>query len=423
MPTIRELKEQRAQVIVQARNLYDAAKKDNRDVLNDTERAEFDKRMAAVDEIDAQIRSLEQHEADGHRLRALEESLSRADNRRTHPPDPQNRNARNGRNAGADRGSEEYRSTFSGYIRGELPIHEVERRGMLLGTNSAGGYMSLPTDLADELLETIDDMCDLYSMCTKLVVDGATSVGIPKISARGDDADWTTEIQSVTADTGLTFARGDLTPIMLTKLIKAARVFLNRVRNSESVLFKQLGRLFGVTWEKALLTGSGSGQPRGIFTASASGIPTSRDVSTGNTITEISYDGLINAKYTLKQAYLRRPTTVWIANPAFMANVLKLRDGQDRPLFCPGDQQGRDDMLLGIPVRFSEFAPNTWTTGQYVAALGDMSQMYIAEAVGGYSVQVVDQTYAATNEIGIFGRLEADANAQQAEAFVRVTLA
>lgn len=420
MATIRELKEQRSVLILQARGLHDAAKRDNRDVLNDTERSEFDARLQAVDALDAQIRSQEQHEAGAARLRALEDSLSRADNRRTAPPPPQNRNTR--RTSGPDLSSPEYRETFGDYLRANIPLGAVEQRGMLLGTTTAGGYMSIPTDLAGILLETIDDMCDLYSMCSKLQLDGATSVGIPKISVRGDDADWTTEIQSVTADTGLTFARGDLTPILLTKLIKASRVFLNRVSNAEMVLMQQMGRLFAVTWEKALHTGSGSAQPRGIFTASASGIPTSRDVSTGNTTTEVTYEGLIRAKYTLKQAYLRRPTTVWIAHPNFMANVLLMVDNQNRPLFIPGDQSGRDDTLLGIPVRFSEFAPNTYTTGQYVAALGDMSQMYIAEA-GGYGVQVVDQLYAATNEIGLFGRLEADANAQQAEAFVRVALA
>jgi hypothetical protein len=58
----------------------------------------------------------------------------------------------------------------------------------------------------------------------------------------------------------------------------------------------RLAYKFGVTQEKAYLTGDGNQKPLGVFTASNDGISTGRDVSTGNTTTAITFDGLIEAK-------------------------------------------------------------------------------------------------------------------------------
>lgn len=414
--SIREIRSQRAELITKAQKLYADAKADGREVLNDTERPQFDALLAGVTPLDEQIRQHEQAETERANVNALAASLAQPTARRSAPPEPQNRNSRRRINEG-----QEYRDVFDQYFSGKLPMSQVEERGMVLGTDASGGYMSLPTDLAKFMLETIDDTCDIHMMATHLSVSGATTVRIPKVTVRGDDADWTTEIQSITADTSLAFGKTDLTPIMLTKLVKISRVLLTRVPAAQALVLKQMGRLFGVTWEKAALTGTGSGQPLGIFVASSSGISTGRDMSTGNTQTEVSYEGLLRAKYSVKQAYLARPTCKWIAHPNFMVNVLLLVDGMNRPIFVPG-AEGREDTLLGKPIRYSEFAPNTWTTGLYVAAIGDISEYYIADA-GDYSVQVADQLYAATNEIGFIGRCEQDGKPGQEEAFARVKLA
>jgi HK97 family phage major capsid protein len=50
-------------------------------------------------------------------------------------------------------------------------------------------------------------------------------------------------------------------------------------KDAENEVTNELGYKFGVTEEKAFLTGDGSGKPLGVFTASASGISTARDVT------------------------------------------------------------------------------------------------------------------------------------------------
>ena len=177
--TIRELKEQRTKLITEARGVYDSAKADNRETLNTEERLRYDATLAAVGEIDKQITEHERAEEDRAALTKLEADAKRPEQRRSAPPVDRNEDR------GNPLASPEYRAEFGKYFRSGVMS---EQRAMSLGSNSTGGYMSLPLDLSKILLKTIDDMCDIYADATKLQVNDAIAVGIPKITARGEDA-------------------------------------------------------------------------------------------------------------------------------------------------------------------------------------------------------------------------------------------
>jgi HK97 family phage major capsid protein len=70
----------------------------------------------------------------------------------------------------------------------------------------------------------------------------------------------------------------------------------------------------------------------------------------------------------------------------------------------------------------SEWAPNTFTTGQCVGLLGDFSHYWIADALS-MQIQRLNELYAETNQVGFIGRLETDGAPVLEEAFVRVKLA
>ena len=119
--------------------------------------------------------------------------------------------------------------------------------------------------------------------------------------------------------------------------------------------------------ETAYLTGSGSQQPLGVFTASSDGISTSRDVNTGSG-TSITYDGLGDAKYSLKSQYRNggsRGGARWLFHRDGVKIIAKLKDGENQPLLRPGRGLLDDDpdSILGFPFDESEKAPNTFTSG------------------------------------------------------------
>ena len=75
------------------------------------------------------------------------------------------------------------------------------------------------------------------------------------------------------------------------------------LENFLSIVRDQLACKFGITQEKAFMTGSGAGQPERD--------QHDRHVATGNGATAIGADSLINAKYALKAQYQRTATNAW----------------------------------------------------------------------------------------------------------------
>jgi HK97 family phage major capsid protein len=219
----------------------------------------------------------------------------------------------------------------------------------------------------------------------------------------------------------MAFAKRELHPHPAAKRILVSTFLLNNsVLPADPIVRDQLAYKFGITQEKAFMTGSGAGQPLGVFTASPNGIDTDRDVSTGNETTSIGADGLINAKYALKAQYQK--TARWIFHRDAISGIRKLKDDNKQYLWQPGLIADKPDTILELPFFMSEYAPNTFTTGKYVGIIGDFSFYWIADSME-FSIQVLKELYAESNQIGYIGRMECDAQPVLSEAFVRVKLA
>jgi HK97 family phage major capsid protein len=219
----------------------------------------------------------------------------------------------------------------------------------------------------------------------------------------------------------MAFGKRALKPQPLAKGIKVSRPLLRKSAIAADALVRErLAYKFGVTQEQGFMTGTGANQPLGLFTASANGISTGRDVSTGNTTTALTFDGLQEAKYTLKGAYWA--AAQWIFHRNAVKMIAKLKDGDGRYIWQDSVQVGQPAMLLGLPFNVSEYAPNTFTTGLYVGILGDYTNYWIVDSLM-FEIQALFELYAATNEVGYFGRAEVDGMPVLEEAFIRVTLA
>lgn len=298
-----------------------------------------------------------------------------------------------------------------------------QERALSSGLDTEGGYLVMPEQFANELIEAVKDIVIMRQFARTFKVNNATSLGIPSLDTRPDDADWTVELATGSEDSAMAFGKRVLKPHPLGKLVKVSRELLREsVMPVEQILMEQLAFKFGVAEEKGFLVGTGSNQPLGVFTAHANGISTGRDVSTGNTTSSIATDGIKEAKYSLKQQYQMSPSTAWIFHRDAVKQISKLKDGEGRYLWEDSIKVGTTPMLEGIPVMQSEFAPNTFTTGLYVGLLGDMRNYWIADSLD-YSVQRLNELYAVTNQVGFIGRKATDGMPVLEEAFARVTLA
>jgi HK97 family phage major capsid protein len=422
MPTSIELREKRAGLIAQARSSWDAAQaRENGATAED--RAEMDRVLAAANELNGDIRRIESMEL-------AERDLDRP-GERVSAPLSESRGSRI-QTLAEYRSSQEYRDLFRNWFQsGRMDLSTVppEFRDTILGTDSKGGYLSLPIQLAQEIVKQVYDYCFIRKNpftgapnATRVQLAEAKAVGIPQLATRMADANWTTEVQAVTEDTTMILNRRDLYPSLVSKLSLVSIRMLYGSTNIESLITTELAYKFALTEEKAFLTGSGSGQPLGIFTASANGIPTSRDVTGSNTTTAITADTLFAMKYSIKAPYRTDPSFAWLWSRSAINSIMTLKDSYGRYLWEPSLQLGTPDRLLNIPVNESEWVPNTFTTGLYVGALGALRYYWIAD-VDDLQVQRLVERYADTNQIGFIGRRYVDGSPVLGEAFARCKLA
>jgi len=394
----RRLREQRAQLIAQCRQILDRAESEGRSLTAEEQR-QYDSLFGEADSLAQRIDRQE-------RLHDLENDGSNGNE--SISPDEARRYA-------------VFQRAFPLWLTGDvLGLTDRERRALQQDLDVSGGYLVPPQQFIQNLIAAVDDLAYIRQWATVFTLNGADSLGAPVLENDPADADWTTELATGSEDSTMDFGKRELHPHPLAKRIKISRTLARNVPNATDMVRDRLAYKFGVTFEKACLTGNGSGQPLGLFTASDDGISTGRDVSTDNTTTAISADNLVEVKYTLKPQYW--PTARWLFHRDGVKQVAKLKDGEGQYLWRESVRSGEPDRLLGLPVFMSEFAPNTFTASQYVGILGDFSQYWIADVMT-LEFQLLQELYAETNQIGLIGRMESDGMPAQEEGFVRVQLA
>lgn len=446
--TIKELKEKRADLVTNSRKLIDTADAEKRDMTTEESR-QFDGMSDDIGDISDAIDSKEKDQDRRSRLQDWESNLDKApDVPRDQPQGHDGARAdgkpfelelRDDRIGGKrilefrkdspkqeerrlwERGQAQFNVAFRQYLfAGKDGLTSEMRATLQAGDNEGGGYL-VPTQFVARLIKFVDDLVFIRQRATVLPMISGDSVGFPSLETDPDDFEWTTELQTGSEDTSMTFGQRELAPHPLAKRIKISNKLMRASALSiEDLVIQRLGYKIGVTEEKAFLTGNGNQRPLGVFTASDQGVSTSRDVSTDNTATSITFDGLKNAKYTLKSQYW--PRARWMFHRDAVKQISKLKDGEGQYLWQPSVVVGDPDRLLMFPMDVSEFAPNTFTTGQYVGILCDWSWYWIADSLM-MSMQRLVELYAETNQTGFIGRKETDAMPVLEEAFVRVKLA
>ena len=142
-----------------------------------------------------------------------------------------------------------------------------------------------------------------------------------------------------------------------------------------------------------------------------------------------------------RMSFTSRSATLWGARALYLGNSVYRIHGTNPPStigqFVSSDcnrllnddiedlyarvtvgRRGEPDTHIGFGITASEFAPRTFTTGQYIGILGDLSNYWIADAMN-MQVQQLNELYAETNQVDFIGRLETDGAPVLEEAFVR----
>lgn len=404
MNILQQLAEKRAALYTRMREMLDLRDEEKRE-FTDEETANYN---ALNDEYDGIEERMEAEQKMEERKRNLEKPIT--------PPlhddiDPEGENR-------SEKGKTEMRAAINKFL---ISGNDTEMRALQADIGASGGFLFMGQQFSSDLIKEIDDQVFIRQFATVETLTNAESLGKPSLDADPADSNWTSEILTGSEDSTMSFGKRELRPNPLAKLAKVSNTLMRRTSGgADSLVIQRLAYKFGITEEKAGMTGTGANQWLGVFTASDNGISTSRDVSTDNTTTTITADNLINCKYTLKAGYEARSR--WIFHRDALKQIRKLKDGNSQYIWNAGLAGDKVATILDRPYHISEYAPNTFTTGLYVGILGDFSYYHIVDALT-FQIQRLIELYAATNQTGFIGRMESDGMPVLESAFVRVTLA
>jgi len=316
--------------------------------------------------------------------------------------------------------NEEITNAFNEFLRTGSDHPKQIYNALQQGNPAQAGYLVSPQQFVSELIKELDNTMFIRQKAKVLPpLKDAQSLGYPTRTARMSAAVWGTEIAAPTADTTLAFGKREFKPNPATAEIVISKTLIRNAPGVEGIVRSELVYAFAELLENAYMTGTGVNSPLGLFTNSVDGIPAARDVSTGNSATEMKFDGLMNAKYSVKAQYQSRAE--WIFARLGIGQIAKLKDSDGQYIWQPSVVMGTPDMLLGKPVNMSEYAPSTFTTGLYTGLYGDLMNYWICDSLI-LEINVLLELLARTNQVDYIARIETDGAPVLAEAFARVKL-
>ncbi|MCR5621408.1 MAG: phage major capsid protein [Treponema sp.] len=311
-------------------------------------------------------------------------------------------------------------AAFRDYLRAGVAGMSAEARAALVVDGDGASAAALaPQELVNQILTPARSDLSLLSKVYTVHLSKAAGIGVPYEAADADDAAWTTEVPvSIADESSLSYGKRELGAHALVKLVTISdKALKTNAFNLESIIGDKIRYKMQAALENAIINGSGAGQPLGLFTASANGIPASADFEAASA-TALAADDIIKAKRSLKSAYRSRAS--WLFHPDTVTKLLLLKDKNDQYLWRSGLTVSDPDILDGAPVIESDFVPNTMTTGLYVGMFGDFSRYWMTMVDSIAITRLTEKYYPS---VGFSALAYADGQPVMAEAFTRIKMA
>ena len=336
-----------------------------------------DRSATATEKIDAITRQAEHFEQDESHLRKVLKRHSN-DDRWLHNMLARSTNV--------------YAEAFNKFLTGrELLLTNEERAALVYGTDASGGYL-IPTHLDPSVILTNDGSANALRPLARVVTmtEGNTWNGV---SSAGVTASWDAELAEVSDDSP-TFAQPSVPLYKAQAFVQAsfeAMQDINGLAGEVMMMFADAkDRLEGA----AHCTGSGSGEPTGIFTAINAG---------GNETvsTTAATIGLIDLQATRRAVGQRwRNRSVWVTNPEYADEIKRLGAALSAS-YSTDITQSNTDRLLGRPIVETDDAPNTATTTvlDERVLFGDMSNYVIIDKPGSMAISFIPHMFHTDNNL------------------------
>lgn len=374
--------------------MKDAVKELSRESLSEVRKSEldevFNKAEADQARIEKQLRALEAAEA--AEKRRAEQFFEKEDQA--------------GRTADKRDQKEveaEERAAFNSWLRQGMNNLTNEQRTMIqkrgtstliAGTNSLGGF-TVPTDLANRIIEAMKAYGGMLSVADILITDGGNPLNFPTNDDTSAKAVLVSEGGSATVQ-DTTFAQKTLNAFMYRDLVKLSyELIQDSAFDIEAYIVRLMGTRFGRAANESLTTGTGSSQPNGVVTASTLG-------KTAASATAFTFAEVLDLVHSVDPEYRRNGR--FMMHDSVLAYIKKLSIGASdaRPLWQPSFIVGEPATIDGYQYTINQDMDSTINTASKIILFGDFRQ-YLVRQVRTLQISRNESLYMATGEIGYFG--------------------
>lgn len=407
----RELRQERARKIAEARATWDASKNTKDDETR------LDAALADAEAMKTQIDREERLEAVEIELRgtAKPPAGSIIDPTKTGPANDEAR-------------QKQYREVWNRCMRFDGPgeygfrgVSAEDRRLMQefrdMGTGggnalqgSGGGYF-VPVGFVDKVEDAMKWYGDMLQAATIMTTATGQPLPYPTDNDTGTVGELVGEaVQVSTADLTL----GNLTLNAYKYSTKMVKVSIELLQDSafdlESYLTGKFAERTGRILNTHFTTGTGTSQPKGIIVAATAG-PTAvgssgNDGGSGTAANSIGTDDLIELEHSVDKAY--RKGSSYMANDSTIKAIKKLKDKYGRPIWLPGLAVASPDTILDYPYWTNNDMAAIATTAKTV--LFGRIDKYLIRKVKEMSVLRLVERFADFGQVAFIGFSRYDGN-------------
>lgn len=274
----------------------------------------------------------------------------------------------------------EYKEAFNQYIRKgtEDDLAYFEKKALSVGSDPDGGYLVTP-QISNKIIETVFETSPMRQLASIETI----SSDVLEIIEDNDEAaaGWTASETAVVTETATpTIGKKTITVHELVAQPKATQKLIDDSSiDIESWLASKLTDVFVRKENTAFVSGTGTGQPKGILTYAAGTAWGQVEQINSGTDATVTADSIIDLFYALKEDYVGQAT--FLMNRATAQQVRLLKDSNGQYLWNPGLGAGMPDTLLGLPVKQAADMPSPASASLSIA-LADFKRAY----------QIVDRT-------------------------------
>jgi len=406
-----ELREQRASVWEQMKDINDKAEGESRD-LSAEEAQEFDKLQGDFDKLEKRYGRIEQ-------LEGLKPVVDRRSLEDTPPSEVEQRGEqkvagtlteyRSQHLPAPVQDGEEYRAAFYKMLTSK-DGHEitVEEQRTLSKATAAAGANLVPTLFENQLIQLLRSYGVMRELATVMTTDSGALLQIPRVASHGT-AIWTAENAAFTPSDE-TFGQLSLSAYKLSTIIQTSEELMQDAAfDLESYIANEFAQRIGVAQNTAFVAGNGSGKPTGIL----QGVTVGVTGATGQTTT-IAGDNVFDLYHALLVPYRRNAK--WVGSDGVIKALRKVKESTGQYLWAPGLTAGEPDTLLGKPIYADPDFPAP-AANAVPLIFGDLSYYWIRD-VRGIAFQRLNELFAANGQVGFRAYSRSDGLLTRPEAIV-----